>query len=107
MQKIRTGDTVEIVTGKDGEVRGEVLAVLPKIDRIIVKGVNIVKKHEKARQRGAQQIPAQIVATEAPIHRSNVMLVCPSCDKTTRVGIKVRDDGKKVRFCKKCQAEIE
>jgi large subunit ribosomal protein L24 len=107
MQRIKKGDTVEMIAGKDLGERGEVLKVEPSKDRVMVKGVNIVKKHEKAKQRGAQQIPAQILATENFVHASNVMLVCPTCDKATRVGFKIREDGTKVRFCKKCNAEIE
>lgn len=107
MQKIKKNDTVEIIAGKDKTVRGQVIQVLPKDKRIIVSGANIVKKHEKARQAGTRQIPAQIVEAENPLNISNVMLVCPSCDKPTRVGFRVRDDGYKVRVCKKCNAEIE
>ena len=77
MQRIKKGDTVEVIAGKDLGERGEVLAVLPKEDRVVVQGVNILKRHRKARQSGNQQIPAQIVEFEGPIHLSNVMLVCP------------------------------
>jgi large subunit ribosomal protein L24 len=107
MQRIKKGDTVEVIAGKDLGVRGEVLRVLPKEDRVIIKGVNIVKKHEKARMRGAQQIPAQIVATEAPIHLSNAMFVCPKCSQASRVGFRLNAEGNKLRFCKKCNAETE
>lgn len=107
MQRIKKGDNVEVIAGKDLGERGEVIAVYPKQDRVAVRGVNILKRHEKARQAGRRQVPAQIVEFEGPIHLSNVMLVCPSCDKATRVGFRVRDDGYKVRVCKKCSAEIE
>ena len=107
MQRIKKGDTVEVIAGKDLGERGEVIAVLPKEDRVIVHGVNILKRHNKARQAGNQQIPAQIVEFEGKMHLSNVMLVCPSCDKRSRVGFRVREDGYKVRVCKHCQAEIE
>lgn len=99
MQKIKKGDTVEIIAGKDIGERGEVIAVLPKEDRVIVGGLNMMKKHEKARQAGNQQIPAQIVEFAAPMHISNVMLVSPSGVKT-RVGFKINDDGRRVRYCK-------
>jgi large subunit ribosomal protein L24 len=107
MQRIKKGDTGEIIAGKDLGERGEVLAVLPKEDRVVVQGVNILKRHRKARQAGTQQIPAQIVEFEGPIHLSNVMVVCPSCGKKARVGFKVRDNGFKVRTCKQCGQDIE
>ncbi|NWF67774.1 MAG: 50S ribosomal protein L24 [Chloroflexi bacterium] len=107
MQRIKKGDTVEITAGKDKGVRGQVLVVEPKKDRVMVAGANIVKKHEKARQAGTRQVPAQIVEAENPLHLSNVMLVCPECEKAVRVGFRVREDGRKVRVCKKCSAEIE
>jgi large subunit ribosomal protein L24 len=107
MQRIKKGDTVHVIAGKDRGERGEVLAVYPKDNRIVVQSVNIVKKHEKAKQAGTRQIPAQIISTEAPLNLSNVMLVCPSCDKFTRVGLKTYDDGFKTRVCKKCNAEID
>jgi len=108
MQRIKKGDTVEIIAGKDVGERGEVKTVMPKENRVIVDGYNIVKRHQKARQRGNQNIPAQIVSKEAPLHLSNVMLVCPSCGKRTRVGYRVREsDNRKVRVCKKCGADIE
>ena len=107
MERIKKGDTVEVIAGKDIGERGRVLAVLNKKNRVIVEGVNVLKKHEKAKQVGAQQIPAQIVEFDAPIHLSNVMLVCESCGKRTRVGYRVREDGYKVRVCRKCGADIE
>jgi large subunit ribosomal protein L24 len=107
MQKIKKGDTVKIIAGKDKDQNGEVLQVLPKDGRVVVSGRNIVKKHEKARQAGARQIPAQILETEAPLNISNVMLVCPSCKEATRVGFLIREDGYKTRVCKKCNAEID
>jgi large subunit ribosomal protein L24 len=107
MQRIKKGDTVEVIAGKDLGERGEVVAVFPKEDRVQVSGVNILKKHQKARQAGTRQVPAQIVEFEGKLHLSNVMIVCPKCDKKTRVGFKVRDDGFKVRVCKACGADIE
>lgn len=106
MQKIRKGDTVEVIAGKDLGERGEVLGMFPKEDRVMVQGVNIVKRHRKARQAGTRQIPAQIVEMEGRLHVSNVMVVCPSCSQKTRVGIRTRDDGQRVRFCKKCNSEL-
>jgi large subunit ribosomal protein L24 len=107
MQRIKKGDTVEVIAGKDLGERGEVLTVLPKEDRVVVQGVNMLKRHRKARQAGNRQVPAQIVEFSGPLHLSNVMLVCPTCSKKTRVGFRVREDGYKVRLCKQCEAEIE
>ena len=106
MQRIQSGDTVEVIAGKDIGIRGEVVSVHPKENRVIINGVNVMKKHEKARQAGNQQIPAQIVEFNAPLHLSNVMLVCESCDEKTRVGFRYREDGRKVRYCKKCDSDI-
>lgn len=107
MQRIKKGDTVEVIAGKDLGERGEVVSVLVKDNRVVVEGVNNAKKHEKAKQIGNRQIPAQIVEFNAPIHLSNVMLVCPTCDKHTRVGYRFTDDDRKVRFCKQCDANID
>ena len=107
MQRIKKGDTVEIIAGKDIGERGEVIRMLIKDNRVIVDGINIVKRHQRARQAGNQNVPAQIIEKDAPIHLSNVMLVCPTCDERTRVGFKVNDAGMKVRVCKKCNSDIE
>lgn len=104
MQRIKKGDTVEVIAGRDLGDRGEVITVLPKRSRVIVSGVNTQKKHYKARQVGNQQIPAQIADIDAPIHVSNVMLICPACEQRTRVGFVVHEDGSKERVCKKCKA---
>jgi len=107
MQRVKTGDTVEVIAGKDLGERGQVVSILVKDNRVVVEGVNVAKKHEKAKQIGNRQIPAQIVEFNAPLHLSNVMLVCPTCDKRTRVGYRFITDGRKVRFCKQCDANIE
>ena len=106
MQRIKKGDQVEVIAGKDIGERGEVVSMLNKENRVIVEGVNILKKHQKAQQAGRQQVQAQILEFEGPIHLSNVMLVCPSCDERVRVGFRFNDDGQKTRFCKKCDADI-
>jgi large subunit ribosomal protein L24 len=107
MQRIKKGDTVKIVAGKDKDLTGEVIRVLNKDNRVIVNNLNIMKRHEKARQVGNQQIPAQISEFEAPMDLSNVMLVCPKCDQATRVGYNIREDGYKTRVCKKCNEDID
>ncbi|MBX3063552.1 MAG: 50S ribosomal protein L24 [Anaerolineae bacterium] len=106
MQKIKKGDNVEVIAGKDLGTQGRVLAVLPKEKRVLVEKVNIVTKHQKPRQQGRTQTQG-IQKFEAPIDLSNVMLVCQSCNQATRVGFRFDDEGKKVRFCKKCDATIE
>ncbi len=108
MQRVQQGDTVEVIAGKDKGLRGEVVRVLVKKDRVIINGVNIMKRHRKARPApGGQQIPAQIIEFEAPLHLSNVMVVCGVCDERTRIGYRLADDGTKMRYCKKCNAVIE
>jgi large subunit ribosomal protein L24 len=107
MQRIKKGDTVEIIAGKDKGEQGEVVSVLSKADRVIISGKNVMKRHHKARQMGGQQVPAQIIDFDAPLHLSNVMLVCPSCKESTRIGFRTTDAGRKVRFCKKCNSNIE
>lgn len=107
MQRIKKGDKVEVIAGKDLGERGEVLAVYPGENRVVVKGVNTLKRHRKAQQAGDRQVPAQIVEFDGKIDLSNVMVVCPKCDKRTRVGYKLRENGKKTRFCKHCNAEID
>lgn len=107
MQRVKKGDTVEVIAGKDIGERGEVVSVHPKENRVVISGVNRMKRHQKARQAGNQQVPAQIVEFDAPLHLSNVMPVCPSCDQKTRVGYRFDDDGNKTRFCKKCDADLD
>lgn len=102
MRKIRTGDEVLVTNGRNKGQQGVVRHNLIAADRVVIEGVNIVKKHIK-RGRARQ---AGIVEVEAPLHISNVMLVCPSCKQPSRVGIRKDDNDKNVRFCKKCDAVI-
>lgn len=107
MQKIKKGDTVEVIAGKDRGDRGQVLRVIPKKGRLVVENINIVKKHQSARQgANGQQIPAQIIDMPAAMDWSNVMLVCPSCNSRTRVGFRM-DGDRKVRYCKKCDSSVD
>ena len=96
--KIRKGDRVQVLAGRDRGRRGEVLAVMPKEDRALVQGVNMVKRHQKP--RGMNQ-PGGIVEKEASIHLSNLALLDPSSDKPTRIGFRTLEDGKKVRVAKR------
>jgi large subunit ribosomal protein L24 len=107
MQRIKQGDQVEVIAGKDVGERGTVEAIYKKDNRVVVAGVNVLKKHQKAQQAGRQQVQAQILEFEGPIHLSNVMLVCPACNACTRVGFRYREDGFKTRYCKKCDADID
>lgn len=102
--KIRTGDTVEIISGKDKGHRGRVIRVLPRENRVVVDGLNLVWKHQKPRQINQKGTKMQI---SAPLFASKVMLVCPHCDKTTRVGRVRGQDGKLYRICKKCHEMID
>jgi large subunit ribosomal protein L24 len=102
MRNIRTGDTVLVTAGRNKGQQGKVRINLIERDRIVIEGVNIVKKHIK-RGRARQ---AGIVEVEAPLHVSNVMLMCPSCSQPTRVGVRLGPDEKNVRFCKKCDKNI-
>jgi large subunit ribosomal protein L24 len=102
MQKIRKGDKVVILTGKDKGRSGEVLQVMPKEDRAVVRGINVVKRHQ--RQSASQE--AGIITKEAPIHLSNIAIVDPKDGKPTRVGFKI-DGEKKVRVAKRSGATID
>lgn len=98
--KIKKGDTVIVISGSEKGKKGEVIAVSAKENKVIVKGVNIRTKHAKARKQGQE---SGIIKRECPIHASKVAFYCEKCDKAVKLGIKVEEDGKKVRFCKKCQ----
>ncbi len=101
---IRRDDTVLVTAGRERGKTGKVRQVLPQEDRVIVEGVNIVKRHMKPRSTTARQ--AGIVEKEAPLHVSNVALLCPKCDKPTRIGHRFLPDGTKVRFCKRCGEQV-
>ena len=107
MNKIRRNDTVMVTTGKDRGKTGVVRQVIPKKGRLIVEGINMVKKHQRPRQQGGVPAPGGIVVREAPLDASNVMVVCQSCGKATRTGLRVRQDGAKVRVCKHCGADVD
>jgi large subunit ribosomal protein L24 len=106
--KIRKGDTVEVVSGRraDKGKRGEVIKVYPDQGRVAVQGINIRKKHQGQVQTQGRSMSPGIIEFEGPVHISNVMLVCPSCGKPTRVGIS-REEGEAHRVCKSCQALID
>lgn len=101
--KIKKGDNVVVLTGKDKGAKGEILKVFPEESRVLVKGVNLVKKHQKPSMAGS----GGIESVERPIHVSNVALMDPKTEKPTRVGYKVLKDGKKVRVAKRSGETIE
>ena len=98
---VRKGDKVEVITGKDKGKQGEVLRAMPKEGKVVVQGVSVATKHQKARKQGEE---SSIIKVETPIYACKVMPVCPKCGKATRVGHSVKD-GKNVRICRKCGAE--
>jgi large subunit ribosomal protein L24 len=102
--KIRRGDLVAVIAGKDRGKRGKVKQVLPREDRVVVEGVNFVKRHRRPR---GQMDQGGIVEFEAPIHISNVMLICPHCKQPTRVGFEFLPDGGKVRICRSCGEALD
>jgi large subunit ribosomal protein L24 len=101
--KIRKGDRVRVLSGKDRGKEGEVMRAIPDAGKVIVDGVNVARKHQRP-TRATQQ--GGIIDKDMPLPVSNVALVCPSCGKPTRVGYKIDGSGQKVRVCKKCGGEI-
>ena len=103
MNKIKRNDNVFVLSGKDKGKSGQVRRVVPKENRAYVTGVNMVRKHRRPR---TMQETGGIIDMEAPIHLSNLALICPSCGKHTRVGIRILQDGAKHRYCKACDSEL-
>ncbi|UYZ13474.1 50S ribosomal protein L24 [Brevibacillus sp. WF146] len=101
---VKKGDTVIVIAGKDKGKKGRVLAAYPKKERVLVEGINLVKKHTRPSQTNPQ---GGIVTQEAPIHVSNVSLIDPKTGKPTRIGYKVLENGKKVRYAKKSGEVID
>jgi len=103
---VKKGDTVLVRSGKDRGARGKVLLTSPQRQLVLVEGVNRVKKHTKIQTttRGAQE--GGIVHQEAPIHVSNVQVLCPHCGKATRIGHRRNEDGHNVRVCRKCDQDL-
>jgi large subunit ribosomal protein L24 len=97
---VKRGDVVQVIAGKDKGKQGKVVTAIPEAGKVIVEGVAMVKKHQKARMQGQE---SGIIHMEAPIDASNVMRVCSKCGKPARTGVQVLEDGSKVRYCKKCK----
>jgi len=102
---IRRNDTVVVTTGKDRGKRGRVLKVVPDKNRLVIEGVNFIKRHTKPNPQ--RQIKGGVVEREASLHASNVQIVCPECGKATRLGRRVLEDGRKVRVCRKCEGVVD
>ena len=102
--KIKKGDRVKVISGKDRDKEGVVLHAFPKEKRVTVEKINIVRKAMRPTQQNPQ---GGITSIEAPINVCNVMLVCPECKQATRVAMRINEDGKKVRVCKKCGKDID
>lgn len=104
--KIKKGDTVQVVTGKDRGLKGKVIRALPEENKVVVEGANRVTRHTRVQQSARGSQSGGIVVQEAPIHVSNVMIVDPSDGRPTRIGYRINDDGTKVRISRRTGAEL-
>ena len=102
---LRKNDNVLVIAGKDRGKKGRVLKVVPAKNRLVVEGVNMIKRHTKPNPQ--RNIKGGIVEREAALHASNVQIVCPACGAPTRAGNRRQDDGSRVRFCRKCNGVID
>jgi large subunit ribosomal protein L24 len=102
-KKVKKGDTVEVIQGKERGKRGKVLRVLATQDRVVIERVNFIKRHVRPSQKSPQ---GGVIEREGAVHISNVEIVCPSCGQPTRVGFRI-DDDTKVRFCKHCNNQVD
>jgi large subunit ribosomal protein L24 len=104
MERIKRDDLVLVISGKEKGKQGQVREVDPRAQRVIVQGLNMVKRHQRQR---TEREPAGIIEKEAPIHVSNVKLICRACSQPTRIGHRERPDGARVRTCRKCGEDID
>jgi len=104
MERIKRDDLVLVIAGKERGKQGQVREVLLRQERVVIQGLNMVKRHRRQQAQGAQ---AGIIEKEAPIHLSNVKLICRVCEKPTHVRFRVRTDGAKVRICRACGQDID
>jgi large subunit ribosomal protein L24 len=102
--KIRKNDTILVIAGKNKGKKGKVRFAYPDKERVLVEGVNMIKRHTRALRQARQ---AGIIEREAPIHVSDVMLLCSKCNHPTRVGFRLLEDGKRVRVCRACSEIID
>ena len=103
--RLRKNDTVQVIAGRDAGKQGKILKVIPEKNRVIVQGVGFTKKH--TRPNPQRNIKGGIAEREAPIHASNVMVICGECGRRTRIGNKILADGKKVRICRRCEGDLD
>ena len=103
LERVKKGDTVQVLAGKNKGKQGQVMRILTKKGRVLVERVNMIKRHQKP----TQNTQGGIIEKEASIDASNVAPVCPKCRKGVRIGFKLHDDGTKVRVCKKCGEELD
>lgn len=103
--RLRRNDTVEVIAGKDAGKQGKILKVIPGKNRVIVQGVGFIKRH--TRPNPQRNIKGGIAEREAPIHASNVMVVCGECGKRTRIGSRALADGRKARICRRCEGVLD
>ena len=104
MSHVRRGDTVAVIAGRERGKRGKVLRVLPEAGRVIIEKINLMKKHQRPTQKLRQ---GGIIEREGALALSNVLVVCPRCDKPSRLGVKILGDGRKVRTCRRCGESID
>ena len=102
--KLKTGDTVMVIAGKDVGTQAKIAKVVPDENRIIVEGVATAKRHQRPT---GQTMRGGIIDKDMPINASNVMIMCPACDLPTKIGFRFDDDGNKYRVCRKCEGELE
>jgi len=102
---IKKNDNVIVLTGRDAGKRGRVLRVIPTTGRVVVEGVNFIKRHTRANPQ--KNVKGGIIEREAALNASNVQLVCPECGARTRIGRRLLDDGRRVRFCVKCKGVVD
>ncbi|HLA79238.1 MAG TPA: 50S ribosomal protein L24 [Vicinamibacteria bacterium] len=103
--RLRRNDVVLVIAGKDAGKQGKILKVIPEKNRVIVQGVGFIKRH--TRPNPQRNIKGGIAEREAPIHASNVMVVCGECGKRTRIGARTLADGRKVRICRRCEGVLD
>ncbi|MFZ5586654.1 MAG: 50S ribosomal protein L24 [Thermodesulfobacteriota bacterium] len=101
--KIKKNDRVMVIAGKDKGKIGKILKIYPEKERAVVEKINLIKRHTRPNQKGQ----GGIVEKEAPLHISNLMIMCAKCNKAVRIGVKELEDGRRVRICKKCGQELE
>lgn len=100
--KIKKGDQIKMLSGKDKNKGGKILRVFPQAGKVVAEGLNLVKKHQRAKKQGEK---GQVIEIPRAVAVAKVMLVCPACNKPARIGYRLNEAGKKVRICKKCKQE--